>query len=53
MKVGVIAVQGAVTEHIDILRKAMKELKIDGCAVPARTIKDLEQVSGLVIPGGE
>ncbi len=50
---GVIAVQGAVTEHIDTLRKAMKELKIDGSAVPARTIKDLDDVSGLVIPGGE
>ena len=53
MKVGVVAVQGAVTEHIDILRKAMKELKIDGSALPSRTTKDLDHVSGLVIPGGE
>jgi len=53
LKIGVIAVQGAVTEHIDILRKAMKELKIDGYAVPIRTTKDLDNVSGLVIPGGE
>jgi len=53
LKVGVIAVQGAVTEHIDTLRKAMKELKIDGCAVAVRTAKDLDDVSGLVIPGGE
>ena len=53
MKIGVIAVQGAVTEHIDTLRKAMKKLKIDGCAVPIRTTKDLDNVSGLVIPGGE
>ena len=53
MKVGVIAVQGAVTEHIDILRTAMNELKIAGNAVPARTTIDLDDVSGLVIPGGE
>jgi len=53
LKVGVIAVQGAVTEHINILGKAMRELKIDGCAVPTRTTKDLDDVSGLVIPGGE
>lgn len=53
MKIGVVAVQGAVTEHVDILRKAMKELKIDGCVVPVRTTKDLDDVSGLVIPGGE
>jgi len=48
-----VSVQGAVTEHLDILRKAMKELRIEGEAVPARRIKDLDCVSGLVIPGGE
>ncbi len=31
----------------------MKELKIDGSAVPVRTVNDLFDVSGLLIPGGE
>lgn len=53
MKVGVLAVQGAVSEHVDVLKKAMKKSKIGGTATYVRSIRDLEDVSGLVIPGGE
>ncbi len=47
LKVGVLSVQGAVTEHLNHLRK---------CNVKAVAVKDqvaLEEVSGLIIPGGE
>jgi len=53
LKIGVVAVQGAVSEHIEVLKRAMRELKIDGNAVYVRTVKDLDDISGLVIPGGE
>ncbi len=53
MKVGVIALQGAVSEHIDALKRAMREFGIEGNAVPIRKNKDLEKVDGLIIPGGE
>lgn len=53
MKVGVIAVQGAVSEHIYVLKKAMKEQQIEGTVLPVRDAKDLEDISGIVIPGGE
>jgi 5'-phosphate synthase pdxT subunit len=53
LKVGVVAVQGAVSEHVEVLNKATKELKIDGNVVYIRTIKDLNDISGIVIPGGE
>jgi len=53
LKVGVIAVQGAVSEHVDVLKRAMKEQGIDGNVLPVRTVKDLDDVSGIVIPGGE
>jgi 5'-phosphate synthase pdxT subunit len=53
MKVGVIALQGAVSEHIDALKRALRELDIEGSAVPIRRRKDLEKVDGLIIPGGE
>jgi 5'-phosphate synthase pdxT subunit len=53
LKIGVVAVQGAVSEHVEVLKKAMKELKIDGDAVYVRTVKGLNDISGLVIPGGE
>jgi 5'-phosphate synthase pdxT subunit len=47
MKIGVLALQGAVTEHIQALKK---------CGVEAVEVKDLvalEQVEGLILPGGE
>ncbi|MHA1828853.1 MAG: pyridoxal 5'-phosphate synthase glutaminase subunit PdxT [Candidatus Heimdallarchaeaceae archaeon] len=53
MKVGVLALQGAVSEHIEALKKAIKELNVDWNIVYVRTVKDLDDISGLVIPGGE
>ena len=53
MKIGVVAVQGAVSEHVEALKKAMEKSKIDGSVVYVRSLKDLNDVSGLVVPGGE
>lgn len=46
-KVGVLALQGDVREHLLVLA----ELGAD--AVPVRRERELDQVAGLVIPGGE
>jgi len=53
LKIGVVAVQGAVSEHVEVLRKAMADLKIDGTVAYVRNLRDLNNVSGIVIPGGE
>lgn len=53
MKIGVVAVQGAVSEHVEVLKKAMDKSKIDGSVVHVRSLRDLTDVSGLAIPGGE
>ena len=47
IKIGVLALQGAFREHINALKKCNVE------AVEVRLPKDLEQVDGLIIPGGE
>jgi pyridoxal 5'-phosphate synthase pdxT subunit len=47
MKVGVLAVQGAVSEHLSHLGRC----GIDAVAVKEKTA--LDKVSGLIIPGGE
>ena len=47
LKIGVLAVQGAFAEHINILR----QLGVD--AVEVRLPRDLEGVAGLILPGGE
>ena len=47
MKIGVLAVQGAFAEHIQVLRQLGVE------TVPVRLPRELEGLGGLVIPGGE
>jgi pyridoxal 5'-phosphate synthase pdxT subunit len=47
LRIGVLAVQGAFQEHIDVLRA----LGVDAVAV--RLPEDLDGVAGLVLPGGE
>jgi len=47
IKIGVLAVQGAFAEHINILR----QIGVD--AVTVRLPSDLEGLSGLILPGGE
>ena len=53
MKIGVVALQGAVSEHVEALRKAMEKSRIDGSVVYVRSLKDLDDVTGIVVPGGE
>jgi 5'-phosphate synthase pdxT subunit len=48
MKIGVLALQGAVAEHIKSLQQAGAEE-----VVPVKWPKDLEGLDGLVLPGGE
>ncbi|GAX88710.1 pyridoxal 5'-phosphate synthase glutaminase subunit PdxT [Effusibacillus lacus] len=48
MKIGVLALQGAVTEHIKSLRQAGAEE-----VVAVKRKEDLADLDGLVLPGGE
>ncbi|WP_106769508.1 pyridoxal 5'-phosphate synthase glutaminase subunit PdxT [Paenibacillus faecalis] len=47
MRIGVLALQGAVAEHIRSLTKAGAE------GVPIKRVEQLETIDGLIIPGGE
>lgn len=53
MKIGVVAHQGAVSEHIDTLKKLFLQENIDGRAIEIRTKEALKDLRGLIIPGGE
>ena len=46
-RVGVLALQGAYEEHVEILKKLGVE------PVEVRSVEDLEGLSGLIVPGGE
>lgn len=47
MKIGVLAMQGAYREHINILKK------LDVDAIEIRNKNDLEGIEGIILPGGE
>jgi 5'-phosphate synthase pdxT subunit len=47
MKIGVLALQGAFAEHIAILKR------LDVEAVEVRSVGLLDEIDGLIIPGGE
>jgi 5'-phosphate synthase pdxT subunit len=47
VKIGVLALQGAVAEHLRMLQLAGVE------AVPIKKVSQLVDISGLIIPGGE
>jgi 5'-phosphate synthase pdxT subunit len=47
VKIGVLALQGAVAEHLRTLEQAGVE------AVAVKKVSQLEEIGGLVIPGGE
>ncbi len=51
--IGVLGLQGAVSEHIEALERAMKKLGLEGKVLAVRKVEDLNEVSGLVMPGGE
>lgn len=47
MKIGVLALQGAVAEHLRMLEEA------GATAVPVKKAEELADLDGLVLPGGE
>ncbi|KAI8150226.1 PdxT/SNO family [Fennellomyces sp. T-0311] len=49
LKLGVLALQGAFLEHINML----KNLPTVSDAIPVRTVEQLQSVDALIIPGGE
>src|SRR3989449_6845870 len=53
MRVGVIGVQGDVSEHVAALRAAMKKGGFGGDVVTIRRREDLAGCNALTIPGGE
>ena len=47
MTIGVLALQGAVIEHIKAIQRLGEQ------AVAIKTVQQLEKIEGLIIPGGE
>ncbi len=53
INIGIIGIQGAITEHQKTLEKTYKTKKITGNITVVKKTEDLEKLNGLIIPGGE
>lgn len=53
VKIGVIGLQGAVEEHIEATQQAMRKLGILGEVRWISKPKGIEELDGIIIPGGE
>ncbi|RLF54231.1 MAG: pyridoxal 5'-phosphate synthase glutaminase subunit PdxT [Thermoplasmata archaeon] len=53
VRIGVISVQGDVSEHLISAKRAMEDFGIVGEVVAVRRLRDIEGVDALIIPGGE
>jgi 5'-phosphate synthase pdxT subunit len=53
MKIGILAYQGSFEEHALQTKRALEKLKWDGEVVAVKKPKDLQNLDGIIIPGGE
>src|ERR1700687_4183422 len=53
ISIGVLAVQGDVTENIMATKMALEELGLEGIVHEVKTPEQISDLDGLIIPGGE
>ena len=53
VKIGILNLQGAVSEHYDMAKKAVEKLGVDVDVVPVRYAADVGTCDGIIISGGE
>ncbi|MGC8663036.1 MAG: pyridoxal 5'-phosphate synthase glutaminase subunit PdxT [Thermoplasmata archaeon] len=53
IEIGILNIQGDVSEHYEIVKDVFKYLNIDGKVLLVKNIDDLKNLNGLIIPGGE
>ena len=50
---GVLSIQGAISEHIESVNNAFKEIDLCGNAIAVRKKSQISNIDALIIPGGE
>ena len=51
--IGVLGFQGDFVEHIETTKKALNKLSFEGNIIMVKTKDKLQNLDGLIIPGGE
>jgi 5'-phosphate synthase pdxT subunit len=53
ISIGVIGIQGAVSEHISSMEKALKETNTPGEVIVIKNKQEINEIDALILPGGE
>lgn len=53
VKFGILNLQGAVSEHFEITKQALKEMNIEAEVLKVKTSEDVSKCDGIIISGGE
>ena len=53
LKVGILSIQGDIEENSNAIKESFEELEIEGMVVNMKDLHDLDDIDGLIIPGGE
>jgi len=53
LTIGVLGIQGDVSEHINSMTNALKETEINGKVFVAKRKEEIQKLDALIIPGGE
>lgn len=53
IKIGILNLQGAVSEHYDMTKTAVEKLELEIEVKPVRYSEDVEECDGVIISGGE
>jgi 5'-phosphate synthase pdxT subunit len=51
--IGVIAVQGDVSEHVEAAQRALRESGLEGTVTAVRAAESIEHLDAMILPGGE
>ncbi len=53
ISIGILDLQGDVSEHFEATKKALKKMDIESDVLKVKTVSDLSKCDGLIISGGE
>lgn len=53
LKVGILSIQGDIEENSNAIKESFEELEIEGTVIYLKDFHDLDEIDGIIIPGGE
>lgn len=53
IRIGVLGLQGDVSEHIDVVNETLKQMSVPGEAIIIKKASQIDEIHGLIMPGGE